>query len=448
MTKFVKSQTGTLSNGMKVLYLHLPKAQTSTISVEVPIGAKHDPVGKEGLSHILEHNVFCGTQSLSEEEFSYRLAMMGGGPKAFTGNDTTTFIINVSHQNPDNFLGGADLMRQLLTEPLFPQERLEIENKVVINERADDIDSLDRGVTAKLFDLCQSQSDSAVDVIGTEESILSVTSEDLRNFMAQNYDSGHMHVSASGPLPFDEAMTAFEQTLSAVPNLRQVKKEAQINQLSLVDERAVRADLKQNYTALMMSVPMPRDVKSDLILAEARQHLSSLVVEKLRAQYGCFYSPEFGGWSCDMNNAYLFMRMSSTPEDSAIACEGLIKFFGSIDEYFTDDLLQSGLSRNIYGLSDADRLDSNLASVVGHFAKYFGKEYNTAEVVKTYKQITPNEIRQSAKQIMSGLIGMYVMGPEPHKPPSLAFMQEGLKAALPERPDVKKDFQGPSAPSV
>ncbi len=448
MTKFITVQTGVLSNGMKVSYLHLPKVQKLNVMVNVPVGSAHDPKGKEGLSHILEHNVFCGTENMSESELSEMLRMAGGGLDASTNPHRTNFDLWASSQNLDNFRLISDLMRQILTEPTFPHERVEIEKGVILNELGDSLDSFDRGPLDKLDRQIYAGSSPYADTFGTRESIGSVTSSGLKEFMKTNYDAGHMHVYATSPLPFDEAMEVFEQTLSAVPNLGKPRLPAYCFEAKAFDGRLDRPDLNQNYTSLMFLIPTVRNLRERLVQNEAQAHLKSLIPEIIRSKYGCFYAPEVGLWSTSPTNTVTLINMSSTPEDSVVACEALIEFANNIDEHLSDGILKANLDSSAYELSDPDLFTVHrLGDVVAQYELYGGR-FNTEESLKTYGSITPDEIRTQAKVIMAGLIGMYVMGPEPHKPPSLEFMQEGLKRALPNNPSVKADFQGPSKPSV
>lgn len=432
MGRYVRVQTGQLSNGITVSYLHLPRCQKFNIALETPVGGYHDPVGKEGLSHILEHTVFTGTESTSEEEFKKRIAMAGGNLNASTGADTTTFDLWASAQNPENFGMIADLMRQILTEPLFESDRVEVEKKVILNERADDLDNLTRAPLKKLDRLLFGAAGKYADIVGSDTSIKSVTADDLRTFMKENYDAGHMHVYAIGPLPFEEAFIVLDQNLSAIPNLGKPKKPRYKPEIIKADERHVRADLHQNYTGMLFVNERAQSLREWIIECQVREHLPMLIAETLRMRHGCFYTPSFGGWSFNEKIGINFFSMSSTPEDSVVAHEALAGFSTELDELLPDDVLNASLDKFVYEKSDPDMFNINIMGDVMDYRRIFGADFDTKKIIEATGRITPEDIRNKAKQILAGLTGIYVQGPKPDLPPALELSQEKLRSALPD----------------
>lgn len=67
-----------LNNGLDVVFIKLSEGHHFRLILNVPVGAFHDPVGKEGLSHLFEHSVFCGSANTSEEDLYRRMASIGG----------------------------------------------------------------------------------------------------------------------------------------------------------------------------------------------------------------------------------------------------------------------------------------------------------------------------------------------------------------------------------
>ncbi len=120
-----------LTNGIRVVYLHLPKSPNSKLCVSFPVGSRQDPDGKEGLAHILEHTVFCGTKESSEFELTSAYHALGSNKEAYTTLDETQFLIQSHAFDPENILKMCDIMRQILTEPVFDAQRLEIEKKLL-----------------------------------------------------------------------------------------------------------------------------------------------------------------------------------------------------------------------------------------------------------------------------------------------------------------------------
>ena len=96
------------------------------------IGAQDEPDGLTGISHVLEHMMFKGTQRLKPNEFSRIIAEHGGRENAFTGYDYTGYYQQLEKSRlPISFELEAERMRNLKLD----DEEFRKEVKVVMEER-------------------------------------------------------------------------------------------------------------------------------------------------------------------------------------------------------------------------------------------------------------------------------------------------------------------------
>ena len=85
-----KVQERLLDNGLKVLVKEDHRAPIVTSQVWYKVGSSYEHGGLTGVSHLLEHMMFKGTEKLAPGEFSRIIAANGGDENAFTGRDHTT----------------------------------------------------------------------------------------------------------------------------------------------------------------------------------------------------------------------------------------------------------------------------------------------------------------------------------------------------------------------
>ena len=81
------------SNGLNVIF---DKRQTDSVTVEVAVnvGSNHETKNIAGISHFLEHLVFCGTKKRKNaKEISNEVEKLGGELNAATGNDITFYYV-------------------------------------------------------------------------------------------------------------------------------------------------------------------------------------------------------------------------------------------------------------------------------------------------------------------------------------------------------------------
>ena len=84
-----------LDNGMKVLILEDHSAPLAAVMVWVRVGARNDPTGTSGVSHLVEHMMFKGTDRMEPAEFSETIQRFGGTENAGTGKDFTNYFAYV-----------------------------------------------------------------------------------------------------------------------------------------------------------------------------------------------------------------------------------------------------------------------------------------------------------------------------------------------------------------
>ncbi len=122
----------TLGNGLKVIVKEDHRAPVVVSQVWYKVGASYEYEGITGISHLLEHMMFKGTEKRPSGEFSRIIAEHGGRENAFTSRDYTAYYQQLEASRlPISFELEADRMRNLQLR----EEEFEKELKVVMEER-------------------------------------------------------------------------------------------------------------------------------------------------------------------------------------------------------------------------------------------------------------------------------------------------------------------------
>jgi zinc protease len=122
----------TLANGLKVLLVEEHKAPVVTVQVWYRVGSIDEQLGKTGLSHMLEHMMFKGTEKLGPKDFSRIVQRNGGFDNAFTTADYTGYYINFSS---DRVRLALELEADRMANLVLKEEEFRPEHKVVMEER-------------------------------------------------------------------------------------------------------------------------------------------------------------------------------------------------------------------------------------------------------------------------------------------------------------------------
>jgi zinc protease len=121
-----------LDNGLKVIVKEDKRAPIVTSQVWYKVGSSYEHGGLTGVSHVLEHMMFKGTDKLAPGEFSRIIAENGGEENAFTGRDYTAYFQTLANDRlPIAFELEAERMRHLT----LPEEEFKKELEVVKEER-------------------------------------------------------------------------------------------------------------------------------------------------------------------------------------------------------------------------------------------------------------------------------------------------------------------------
>ena len=121
-----------LPNGLKILLLEDHKAPVAVFQVWYRVGSRNGPLGKTGLSHLLEHVMFKGTKKVGPEEYSKIVQRNGGNDNAFTSEDSTTYFATIAS---DRLPVVIDLESDRMQNLTFDDAQFTPELQVVMEER-------------------------------------------------------------------------------------------------------------------------------------------------------------------------------------------------------------------------------------------------------------------------------------------------------------------------
>lgn len=171
------------------------------LEVRYIIGADQDPVGKEGLAHVVEHLLFeVPIGDLDDaDHYGRALSRVSLSWNAFTTLDTTSYLTTLNKKNLVSVLN-LEMMRSQrgcrgLSEETFLRER-----EVVRNEaRERDLGGPSIADTLSEF-IYKKGHPYRRSVIGTDATLTSLTLSDACEFMAKHYHSNNRLIVVSGPV--------------------------------------------------------------------------------------------------------------------------------------------------------------------------------------------------------------------------------------------------------
>jgi zinc protease len=133
-----------LDNGMKVLVRPDRRAPVVVSQVWYRVGSVDEHRGVTGVSHVLEHMMFKGTDDYGPGEMSEIIARHGGRENAFTSFDYTAYYQQVAAEHLGLML---ELEADRMTDLALPPEEFDREIRVVQEERRQRVEDRPRSLT-------------------------------------------------------------------------------------------------------------------------------------------------------------------------------------------------------------------------------------------------------------------------------------------------------------
>jgi len=243
-----------LGNGLKVLVQEDHRSPVVVSQVWYKVGSSYEPGGITGISHMLEHMMFKGTDKHKPGEFSRIIAENGGDENAFTGQDYTAYFQTMAASKlAVSFELEADRMRHL---HLLADE-LKKELEVVTEERRMRTDDNPQAKMGEHFNaMAYSNSPYKHPVIGWPADIAAYKVEDLEAWYQRWYAPNNATLVVVGDVDTKAVFAMAEQYFGALKpsDIKPLKPQTEIEQLG-TRKMTVKVPAKLPSVVLAYKVP-------------------------------------------------------------------------------------------------------------------------------------------------------------------------------------------------
>jgi predicted Zn-dependent peptidase len=188
----------TLDSGVRVVTERMPSVRSVALGFLIGAGSVSEHDGEAGISHLLEHMLFRGTESFGSEEIDQIFDAMGAEINAGTDKEATALYTRVLDRHLER---AFEVMGEMVFQPRFGE--LETEREVVLEEIAMYEDDPQERVFDVLGEAVFGSHPLGRAVIGTAQVVGSVTLDQLSAFHASRYRPHEIVISAAGSIEHD-----------------------------------------------------------------------------------------------------------------------------------------------------------------------------------------------------------------------------------------------------
>jgi predicted Zn-dependent peptidase len=198
----------TLPNGLVVLTEQLPGVRSAATGFYVRTASAHERREQMGISHLLEHMVFKGTERRSARQLALELEVRGGSLDAYTGRDYTSYQ---AHTLDADLPLAVEILTDLSRRPLLRESDLEPERNVILEE----IHGVEDTPDDLVFELHAAElwpdHPYGYSILGTPGTLASMAADDLRCLHQTGYHRGNFVIAAAGNVNHEQLLTVLER---------------------------------------------------------------------------------------------------------------------------------------------------------------------------------------------------------------------------------------------
>lgn len=197
-----------LPSGTTLLTETMAERRSFALGVWVKSGARDEPAEWLGISHLLEHMMFKGTERRDARAIAQSLESLGGHLDAFTAREQVCYYARALAENLPEVV---DVLADIVCRSRLEQPEVDKEKSVVREEILAYEDNPEDKIGDLFADQVWGGHALGRPILGTAETVDALTPEQLRAYYGRRYRPDLLLISAVGPLDHTEVAALVER---------------------------------------------------------------------------------------------------------------------------------------------------------------------------------------------------------------------------------------------
>jgi predicted Zn-dependent peptidase len=398
-----------LDTGLRLITETMPHVRSVSLGVWLTRGSRHESVDRSGIAHFVEHMLFKGTGARTAEDIAQAIDSIGGQLDAFTAKEYASYYIKVLDEHLPM---AVDLLSDIVMNPNFAVEDLDKEKKVILEEIKMVEDTPDDLVHELFTQHFWEGHALGRPILGSKESVESLTAEILREYFRRSYVAPNLIVSAAGNVEHAHVRDLIARAFQKLPSTRAAFEDETPRVQPQVIVRS--KELEQSHVVLgTNSYPQNHADRyvSYIMNTVLGGSMSSRLFQNVREKRGLAYAV-FSGLSAyrDAGNITIYAGCANeaVPEVVDLCVEELrgLKQAPVPDAELrrAKDHLKGSLMLSL----------ENTASRMSHLARqeiYFDRQFGLDETLMGIEQVTAGDVQRVAADLFqNGSVAATVLG--------------------------------------
>ena len=407
-----------LENGLSVIGQEEPQSKSVSLGLWFKSGSRDENPEENGITHLLEHLFFRGTENRSAYRITSDVDRLGGH---INGSTSREYLLLSLRLLPESLNEGLEILTDLATNPLFREEDFQVEKDVVLEEIRSSRDD-HQSETVRLLEETIWGEDSGLSqpVRGTEASLKNLTGNAVESRYGALKHPEEMMLIGAGDMNFEELYdhtgNYLERIVAGEAREDGPTPAEQTGEASGGKTKSERRDINQLHCAIGVEGLAKSDEARyplEMLNIILGQGMSSRLFRKVRKQHGLAYQVT--------STAQYFKDTGFFLVYGAMAPESLDQFVDLV----TDEL--EDLVNNQVGAAELERakkktkgnlvlgLENNrsLMGRLGVTELHESEFLSVSEVIERIEAVSPEEIQGVAERLLDrDRLNYALLGPE------------------------------------
>lgn len=204
----------TLSNQIRVVCEPIPYLKSVSLGIWIKAGSAYETLELNGISHVIEHMLFKGTNTKSAKDIADITTSLGGNLNAFTSKEYTSYYIRTLDKHLE---ASIDLLSDMILYSTITKEDIEKEKSVILDEIDMYEDSPEDMVHEVLQQYVWKDNSHGYIISGDKDTVKSFTREQIVTFKDNYYTGENIVISIAGSFEQDKIIEKLEQSFGLIP---------------------------------------------------------------------------------------------------------------------------------------------------------------------------------------------------------------------------------------
>ncbi|MFH1001645.1 MAG: pitrilysin family protein [bacterium] len=402
-----------LENGLRIVVEEMPYMKSVAIVFGIGAGSRYEVQKHQGISHLIEHMLFKGTNKRkSTLEISQVIEGIGGEINASTSKETTYLYAKVPQEQ---FKTAFDVLADIILNSLMREEDIHKEKNIIIEEIKKYQDIPEELVEILLDKIMWKNHPLGKPILGEEKSVINIQREDLLSYINTFYRPNNLVISVAGNIKIEEVILQVDKYFKIiekgeVKNYLPAKDNQKNTQIGIKFKKSNQAHLSFGFPGISRLDPDKYSVDLlDIILGSG---LSSRLFQKIRVRKSLAYDiHSFIQYFNDISsfNIYAGIDSSKLRETIQTILEELNKIK---DNNLKEDELRK--AKEMYKGALSLSLESTLSRAfwLGNRILLYGRTSTFDEIKEKIEEVKVKDIQKMAQNIFTkDKINLSIVGP-------------------------------------